>query len=143
MRPQEARRHDHLFCSDVSAAARGRHRARDVRAAGQPAERRRHVMFQRDSAKVGRRDAGTGSSERWRTVIDRLLALQADVVADSELAVGARLSEHIDACRRAVAADVPTASLDPCSKNAPTSGDRRWQGRKGNASPRNARSRLS
>ena len=70
-------------------------------------------MFQRHSAKVGRRDASAGSSERWRTVIDRLLALQADVVADSELAVGTRLSECIDACRRAVAADVPTASLEP------------------------------
>jgi diguanylate cyclase len=70
-------------------------------------------MFQRDSAKLGRRDARTESNERWRTVVDQLLALQADVVADSELAVGARLNERIDACRRAVASDAPAASLDP------------------------------
>jgi diguanylate cyclase (GGDEF)-like protein len=71
------------------------------------------MMLQRDSARVGRRHAGAGSSGRWRTVIDRLLALQADVIADSELAVGACLSERIDACRRAVAADAPTAAIDP------------------------------
>ena len=70
-------------------------------------------MFQRNSAKDGRRDDSAGSSDHWRTVIDRLLALQADAVADSELAVSARLSEHIHACRRAVAADVPTASFEP------------------------------
>ena len=70
-------------------------------------------MFHRNSAKDGRRDDSAGSSDHWRTVIDRLLALQADAVADSELAVTARLSDRIQACRRAVAADGPTASFEP------------------------------
>jgi diguanylate cyclase len=70
-------------------------------------------MFGSDFTSLGLRAASAGAAGSWRTAIDRLLAMLADVVADAELGGGAGLHHGIEKCRQVVALGAEPSAVDP------------------------------